>query len=179
MLLWLDCAIYNNHDVYSGTSRAFAEAFYKYFILMLLALELHWHCQWNLINRGKCSKFPKANKQKPKPNSKIKSLRIVRATMNLLMKQTSTDWRALLSLPPGSKGSKPTGRAHLVVSLKPWAITTVSPKCSALGQCVVLPWSLNSLTGRGVHRSSEIQRWLSCKKSKRCCCTGALLLLFI
>lgn len=84
------------------------EAFYKYFILMLLALDFHWHCQWNLINPGKCSTFPKTNKQKI--NSKIKSLRTVRATANLLMKQMSTDWRALLRLPPGSRGFQT--RAH-------------------------------------------------------------------
>lgn len=63
------------------------KALYKSFILMLLSLELHW--QWNLINPGKYSTFPKTNKQKI--NSKMKSLRIVRATMNLLMKQTSLD----------------------------------------------------------------------------------------
>lgn len=45
------------------------------------------------------------------------------------------------------------------------------------GACV-LPWTLNSLTGRSVHwKSSEIKRCLSCKK--RCHYTEVLLLLFL
>lgn len=145
---------------------------------MLLALEFHWHCQWNLINPGKCTTLPKTNKQKI--NSKIKSPRIVRATVNLLMKQTSTDWRALLSLPPGSRGFRTRTHWWYPPNYSCFLFTAVSRKCSASGECVVLPWTLNSSTGRSLHRkSSEIQRWLSCKKSKRCCYTEVLRLLFI